>query len=1602
MVSRSRRSATDSVIELLSSSQSPESSDNEKEPQNNYKYISRKTQQTQAQGKQGKKIPSSSDDDDDDDENVKNNDMDSDDEKADEIVQDKRGTRATSTYSGRAQRRFRSGKSAFTVESDPDSDIAIANESSLIQLDDGDESQSAGSDNEHYNDSDDDDDDDDDYNVQVPDSSPLKKPKKPLMRPSAALIGSKSKLPSLRSFEYNPKKERTAVRLTSPSISTTGSTSSDYIEMKKAFPDLPSGTIISALKKYKTIAKTYIHLKSISKSMPKKNLSISRQNGRLDSLSRRQASLGLSSSPLRSPTSSTSDPFSSLSTKSRSDRKLQEKYIPDEDRKRAARERERESARRKAEKESIVSSRVQISAKDRGLKDRYLSSRLNSRKKFDNEEDEEEEEADDDDDDENDESDGIEIIESDDSLEEITAPPKRSKRGKRYESDDNDYNPNGKSKKHKTGNRADRAERRAVVAEDDDFMLPGFEADEDAGLNITEKIVKLFNNADIRDIIDLTNMKLEEATIMVESRPYRNLSEIQKVDVQPGRVIKAKSFRNPMEKYLETATQKLSAYSAIDTLLKQCFEYSKSITRDIRKWGVNLKGKNLDGEIAITSVNVSSEEESDSEDSDDEAFVSKPQEKRTYNKKKFRLDGSEFDDDFSSSSIKKVYKSALDNSKVKDKDVYFKKKPALMPDDIILKDYQQVGINWIHLLFKKQLSCILADEMGLGKTAQVIAFLSHLKKKRYPGPHLIVVPSSTLENWLREFEKFSPTLKVVPYYGSMDEREELKSVLYEDDYDVVVTTYNLTTGKNDAVFLQSLNFNVIVYDEGHMLKNATSDRYKKLNRLKANFRLLLTGTPLQNNLKELISLLDFILPEVFSPKMSKLEFLFDQRATTKPNDTKIEGKNFNPLMSEQAISKAKVMMSPFVLRRTKAQVMKDLPQKHTSIEYCSLVPSQSRIYEEELKGIQELRAEKAKRKLMSEIEVRKLPPLTKRSTNILMTLRKACMHPLLFRRLYTDQMLKVMSRAIVKNPAFMNANEHYVFEDFQVMSDFEITQFCHTYPNELGKFVLRQSIYEDSGKVRALVDMLKKIVEKGEKVLIFSMFTQMLDVLEKVLSLHGWKFLRLDGSTTVDTRQTMIDKFYEDKTIPIFLLSTKAGGFGINLICANNVILYDQSLNPHDDKQAEDRAHRVGQTKEVNVVRLITKNSIEENILQMAFNKLQLDNSMMAQNVEDVLLKTVEDILESKEEAAAQGKKDEENNNDEKKEETPMDAFEAFEAPIALEIAASESSVEPVEVIEDPIGSGANGSEDSTKKRTRRKRQQVNYSERGIVQLTDDLLMEADDDDDINDKKKKKDKNFEPGEKPVRKYRKRSPKTGAATTTATTTTTATAGTAALDEGLVPLAPKPPSPSSGDMNVPQNTGMEIHPKLDISSNDLVTESIAPGNVVVTSTVPQSPPRVNGISLGAPGLTSTVPMAEDNSVVKKENVVKEENSFSKPIPIVINGLNLLMKQMSQSEKKVSVVTPVTDEKSLAPPNTSRCDPLEVAPGIEQVRIAPLVNGELKKPEIQLELKADSAIAVDVTSEQKDNPPLDKSTEADTPSKGINTLTDIINASQEMKNA
>lgn len=202
---------------------------------------------------------------------------------------------------------------------------------------------------------------------------------------------------------------------------------------------------------------------------------------------------------------------------------------------------------------------------------------------------------------------------------------------------------------------------------------------------------------------------------------------------------------------------------------------------------------------------------------------------------------------------------------------FFRGRPKLLNPDVSLKDYQQTGINWLNLLYHNQISCILADDMGLGKTCQVISFLAYLKQIGQPSPHLIVVPSSTLENWLREFQKFCPSLKIEPYYGTQQERADLREILERNDgkYDVIVTTYNLAAGnKYDVSFLKTRNFNVVVYDEGHMLKNSMSERFNKLMRIHANFRLLLTGTPLQNNLKELMSLLEFIMPNLFVSKRS--------------------------------------------------------------------------------------------------------------------------------------------------------------------------------------------------------------------------------------------------------------------------------------------------------------------------------------------------------------------------------------------------------------------------------------------------------------------------------------------------------------------------------------------------------------------------------------------------------------------------------------------------------------------------------------------------------------------------------------------------------------
>ncbi|GMM38568.1 DNA-dependent ATPase [Saccharomycopsis crataegensis] len=723
---------------------------------------------------------------------------------------------------------------------------------------------------------------------------------------------------------------------------------------------------------------------------------------------------------------------------------------------------------------------------------------------------------------------------------------------------------------------------RAVSLSDDEEADAGASEDEDdsdAGEYYTQsaasqyemnnRLLEFLNTAELGDICDIGGCSPAIAENLIKNRPWRSLYDLENNEL--GETVETQSRRSKRKpnglKIVEKAAVTLRGYDAVESLVQKCSQYGNIISNEIKKWGINVAGEK--GELEITEV--------DSEEVNDDNNNNNQEE-----------EGEDGDNDIGSTQ-RKV------------RGTYFSHKPKWAADNLQLKPYQQVGINWLNLLYQNNLSCILADEMGLGKTCQVISFFAYLKEiSSNKGPNLVIVPSSTLENWLREFQKFCPTLKVSPYYGSQKERFELRMTLEETEFDVLVTTYNLATGnKDDMKFLRSRKFNIIVYDEGHMLKNSNSERYQKLMKIPGKFRLLLTGTPLQNNLKELISLLAFILPNLFREKQQDLQVLFNQKATTSSKDDGSR-KDFNPLLSVRAISRAKTMMTPFVLRRKKQQVLKNMPKKETFIEYCDNTDIQQDLYEKQL--------EKGRKATEESSELDKNRD---QSSNIIMSLRKASIHPLLFRIHFTEPLLRKMAKDIMKEPQYRDANVQFIFEDMEVMTDFELHNLCLKFPKTIGKYKLDLSEeILNSGKFMKLKELLPNFIIQGDRILIFSLFTQVLDILEILLNELSIKFLRLDGSTSVELRQDIIDQFYQDESIKVFILSTKAGGFGINLACANTVVILDQSFNPHDDRQAEDRAHRVGQTREVRVYRMISQNTIEENIYNLAQQKLALDQSV--------------------------------------------------------------------------------------------------------------------------------------------------------------------------------------------------------------------------------------------------------------------------------------------------------------------------------------------------------------------------------------------------------
>lgn len=712
--------------------------------------------------------------------------------------------------------------------------------------------------------------------------------------------------------------------------------------------------------------------------------------------------------------------------------------------------------------------------------------------------------------------------------------------------------------------------------------------DDSDGQDRTEKeeraAVKWFNTADASALMDTTNCSAQQAETIIALRPFVDADDIEEK-------LGSKSAKGVTPRLFNQCRDLMAGYYEVDEVLTRCEKIGRELSDAMASWlpEASQSVSRLASPAVAASVNNS-------------------------------VAGSREGTPASTLNLSSIKKGGSSTDKY-----YLEEQPKLLADGVKLKDYQLVGVNWLHLLYRKKTSCILADEMGLGKTAQVIALFAQLKEMGIRGPHLVVAPSSVLENWDREFRFFAPTINVRKYYGSMKERVELREELSEDpDLEVILTTYDMAAGgPQDHTFLRKFGrrgcgraeckpgcdeegcrsggFEVCVFDEGHMLKNRKSQKYEKLLKLKTRWRLLLTGTPLQNNLQELVSLLNFIMPEYFSDAEEALAAIFKVKAGGQQNQ-----------LSKQRVDRAKKMMHPFVLRRLKDKVLTDLTTKTTRVEYCDMTPIQRKIYSQAVAKTKRLAAAEADaaansvstttRKKAAAADKR---PSTKESGHVLMELRKAANHPLLTRRLFDEPKIDAMARDLMKEPDYADYNFEHVKEDLRINTDAQLSFSAQSYP-ATRKHVLPGPEWMNSGKIKALEKLIPEIQAKGDRILIFSQFTMVLDILCVCLEHMGVKYVGFTGSTQVEDRQKLVDEFTNDPSITVFLLSTKAGGLGINLIAANWVILFDQDFNPHNDKQAADRSYRMGQTKPVTVIKLLSRGTIDEDIHALGERKLEL------------------------------------------------------------------------------------------------------------------------------------------------------------------------------------------------------------------------------------------------------------------------------------------------------------------------------------------------------------------------------------------------------------
>ena len=683
-----------------------------------------------------------------------------------------------------------------------------------------------------------------------------------------------------------------------------------------------------------------------------------------------------------------------------------------------------------------------------------------------------------------------------------------------------------------------------------------------------------------------------------------------------------------------------------------------------------------------------------------------------------------------------------------------------------LREYQHIGLDWLVAMYEKRLNGILADEMGLGKTIMTISLLAHLAcEKGIWGPHLIVVPTSVMLNWETEFLKWCPAFKILTYFGSAKERKQKRQGWMKPNYfHVCITTYRLVI--QDSKVFKRKKWKYLILDEAHLIKNWKSQRWQTLLNFNSKRRILLTGTPLQNDLMELWSLMHFLMPHVFQSHQEFKDWFCN------PISGMVEGQD---KVNKEVIDRLHNVLRPFILRRLKRDVEKQLPKKHEHVIYCRLSRRQRNLYEDFIAS-SETQATLASGNYFGMI-------------SIIMQLRKVCNHPDLFEGrpiissfdmaginmhlsysvcmlldktpfsqvdlsemnfLFTQNEFSMSSweadevvaafppgttsqdtdlNVSCSNKDHQGGNVTNIFEDIQkALREERIKEsreraasiawwnrvrcqkrpvygtnmrevlavrhpvsdilekrnnpLCHMdYSSSLADLILpsvgrfqkmldivesftfaipaarapppvcwcskgkspvfidlayrekcmnefspilspirsaivrrqvyfpdRRLIQFDCGKLQELAILLRRLKSEGHRALIFTQMTKMLDVLEEFINLYGYTYLRLDGSTPPEERQTLMQRFNTNPKFFLFILSTRSGGVGINLVGADTVIFYDSDWNPAMDQQAQDRCHRIGQTREVHIYRLISESTIEENILKKANQKRALDD----------------------------------------------------------------------------------------------------------------------------------------------------------------------------------------------------------------------------------------------------------------------------------------------------------------------------------------------------------------------------------------------------------